>query len=171
GRIEVALLTSSEGNWVFTKGNPIVGLKPHEVAAHEAEEEAGIIGDIFPEKVVSFLYAKRASHGGVSGTINIVNVWMHLYILRATQQHDEWKEKGRRTVEWVSLDVAASRLAANVNIFEKKKGKAAEVRQKTMIQVFAKVQKKILAAEAKNLKMKKPKRAPGQRTVPAMRVR
>jgi 8-oxo-dGTP pyrophosphatase MutT (NUDIX family) len=41
------LLTSREtGRWVIPKGWPSKGLKPREVAASEAYEEAGLVGSI-----------------------------------------------------------------------------------------------------------------------------
>src|SRR3712207_7349402 len=47
GRIEVLLVTSRETKrWLIPKGWPMKGKKPHKAAAQEAEEEAGVKGEI-----------------------------------------------------------------------------------------------------------------------------
>src|ERR1700731_1396671 len=59
--IRVLLLTSRETRrWVIPKGWPIRGLKPREVAAREAFEEAGLIGAIVGKRSIgSYHYSKK----------------------------------------------------------------------------------------------------------------
>ena len=46
-RIEIMLVSSREtGRWVLPKGWPMKGIKPHNSAAREALEEAGILGKV-----------------------------------------------------------------------------------------------------------------------------
>lgn len=46
-KLEIMLVSSREtGRWVLPKGWPIKGIKPHETAAQEALEEAGILGKV-----------------------------------------------------------------------------------------------------------------------------
>src|SRR5437764_8533599 len=61
GNPEIMLLTSRETRrWVIPKGWPIKGMKPGEVAAREAFEEAGLIGSISGKHPVGvFHYEKR----------------------------------------------------------------------------------------------------------------
>jgi 8-oxo-dGTP pyrophosphatase MutT (NUDIX family) len=58
---QVMLLTSRETRrWVIPKGWPMKGKKPAEVAAREAFEEAGLIGEIVGKKPLgNFHYPKR----------------------------------------------------------------------------------------------------------------
>ena len=61
----VLLITSRQtGRWVVPKGNLMVGKAPHEAAAIEAEEEAGVTGIISPLPVGRFRYTKLLAGGG-----------------------------------------------------------------------------------------------------------
>jgi 8-oxo-dGTP pyrophosphatase MutT (NUDIX family) len=45
GEVEICLITSRGGKrWIIPKGNPMRGVAPHDVAAIEAREEAGVVG-------------------------------------------------------------------------------------------------------------------------------
>lgn len=60
GALEIMLITSRDtGRWVIPKGWPIKGLEPHEAAAREAFEEAGIKGKVEAQSLGSFDYAKK----------------------------------------------------------------------------------------------------------------
>ena len=64
GRPEIMLLTSREtGRWVIPKGWPIRGLKPREVAAREAYEEAGLVGSITSKHPIG-IYHYEKQFGG-----------------------------------------------------------------------------------------------------------
>ena len=64
GKIEVLLVTSRETKrWLIPKGWPMKGKKPHKAAAQEAEEEAGVKGEIKNKPLGSYDYWKRrAAH-------------------------------------------------------------------------------------------------------------
>ena len=60
GLWRVILITSRDsGRWTIPKGNPIKGLKPHECAAQEAEEEAGLVGSVDKEPIGQYEFFKR----------------------------------------------------------------------------------------------------------------
>jgi 8-oxo-dGTP pyrophosphatase MutT (NUDIX family) len=60
GIARVLLLTSRETKrWVIPKGWPMKGLKPHEAAAQEAFEEAGLSGKIGKKPIGRYTYFKR----------------------------------------------------------------------------------------------------------------
>jgi 8-oxo-dGTP pyrophosphatase MutT (NUDIX family) len=62
--LEVLLITSRDtGRWIVPKGWPSKGLKDHKMAAREAEEEAGAVGDITSDPAGSFVYLKRLTRG------------------------------------------------------------------------------------------------------------
>ena len=93
--IEVLLITSRETRrWVIPKGWPMKGKTPHEAAAVEAHEEAGLDGDISPQSVGSYRYAKRLK----SGKDRLVQV--QVFPLRVTFEGDDWPEKEQRVRRW-----------------------------------------------------------------------
>src|ERR1700758_3677314 len=89
--IRVLLLTSREtGRWVIPKGWPIKGLKPREVAAREAYEEAGLVGSITSKRPVGiYHYEKQFTEGGLLCEVRV-------FLFRVDQQLDDWPEKGQR---------------------------------------------------------------------------
>ena len=102
GGPEVLLLTSRETRrWVIPKGWPIKGLKPREVAAREAYEEAGLRGTISGKHPIgAYHYEKR-----LTDTQLLCQV--HVFLLWVSQQLDEWPEKGQREARWVDVTEAA----------------------------------------------------------------
>src|SRR5436190_21883418 len=59
GAVEVMLITSRETRrWVIPKGNEMRGKAPHDAAAQEAWEEAGLTGVIDPVPLGTFRYLK-----------------------------------------------------------------------------------------------------------------
>lgn len=98
GHVEVMLITSRETKrWVIPKGNRIAGLKPHEAAAEEAFEEAGLTGIGCPSALGSFRYEKRLSRGGLRPTK------VQVFPLAVIRQADIWPELGERECRWFSL--------------------------------------------------------------------
>ena len=72
GDPHVYLVTSrGSGRWIIPKGNPMRGLAPHQVAAREALEEAGLVGHIQRNCIGTFEFDRRR---GGSETICRVNV-------------------------------------------------------------------------------------------------
>src|SRR3712207_4311560 len=64
GELKVMLVTTrGRKRWMIPKGWPIRSLTPHESAAREAYEEAGLLGQPDPEKIGTFDYVKRLRIG------------------------------------------------------------------------------------------------------------
>lgn len=103
GQVEVMLITSRETRrWVIPKGNPIPGLKPHEAAAEEAFEEAGLTGIGCPAPLGWFSYDKRLSRGGVRPTR------VEVFPISVIRQAEVWPELGERECRWFDLAAAAA---------------------------------------------------------------
>jgi 8-oxo-dGTP pyrophosphatase MutT (NUDIX family) len=84
------LLTSREtGRWVIPKGWPIKRLKPHQVAAQEAYEEAGLVGSTTSERQVGiYHYEKQFAAGGFLCEVRV-------FLFRVDQQLDEPPDRGQ----------------------------------------------------------------------------
>ncbi|MGV1790598.1 MULTISPECIES: NUDIX hydrolase [Rhizobium] len=105
GDLEVLLLTSRDtGRWVIPKGWPMPGKLSHEVAAREAYEEAGVRGTVETEPLGSFGYDKLLKDG-----IEIP-CRVQVYALEVSELAKNFKEKGERSLEWVSCKEAAERV-------------------------------------------------------------
>lgn len=98
------------GRWIFPKGGAIAGMKPWEVAAHEAYEEAGVEGEIETTPIGTYRDAKSI---GVRRT----TIEVELYPLRMTRQLEDWPERRQRHRHWVTLP-EAKRLLANTRLGE-----------------------------------------------------
>jgi uncharacterized protein len=96
------LITSRETKrWVIPKGNPVRGLAPHQSAAHEAFEEAGISGIACPVSIGTYHYDKRRSNGSSR------NATVNVFPLAVISQFDDWPEMHERTTQWFDLADAA----------------------------------------------------------------
>jgi uncharacterized protein Yka (UPF0111/DUF47 family)/8-oxo-dGTP pyrophosphatase MutT (NUDIX family) len=103
--VSILLITSREsGRWVIPKGNPGAGASPHEAAAVEAEEEAGVRGAVCPTPLGSFRYRKRRSNGAS------LMFDVEVYPLSVTQELPAWKEAGERERRWFPLEEAANQV-------------------------------------------------------------
>jgi 8-oxo-dGTP pyrophosphatase MutT (NUDIX family) len=101
-RTEVMLVTSRETQrWIIPKGWPQKGKAPHDSAAREGFEEAGVVGAVGKRSVGSFPYQKRLKNGGVT----VCEV--HVFPLRVRRQRKQWPEKEQREVKWLSAKEAA----------------------------------------------------------------
>jgi 8-oxo-dGTP pyrophosphatase MutT (NUDIX family) len=105
GTAEVLIVTSREsGRWIIPKGWPIKGKKPHEVAAIEAFEEAGVRGKIKKKPFGYFTYLKQLADG------HRVPCIVQLHLLEVEKTCEDFPERGQRRSEWVSFIEAASRV-------------------------------------------------------------
>ena len=101
--ISVLLITSRQtGRWVVPKGNLMLGKAPHEAAAIEAKEEAGVRGAISPISIGSFRYTKLLAGGGS------VVAEVELFPLAVTRELPNWIEKHQRKRRWFSIGEAAT---------------------------------------------------------------
>ncbi|PKU25606.1 NUDIX hydrolase [Telmatospirillum siberiense] len=105
GELMVALITSRQsGRWIIPKGWPEKGLSGHEVAAREAFEEAGLVGEVDLVPLSSFRYAKRLD-GAVRKLCEV-----EVYALAVHQVLDDWPERHQRQREWLTPGQAAMRV-------------------------------------------------------------
>jgi 8-oxo-dGTP pyrophosphatase MutT (NUDIX family) len=103
GGVEILLITSRETRrWVVPRGNAIAGLRPHESAAQEAFEEAGVRGGVQPEEIGTYRYGKRSRDG------RVMPAFVHLYPMLVTEEADSWPEKAQRERRWFAPDAAAA---------------------------------------------------------------
>jgi 8-oxo-dGTP pyrophosphatase MutT (NUDIX family) len=104
-RAEFVLVTSRETQrWIIPKGWPKNGKSPHHSAAHEAFEEAGVLGIVGRRSVGSFSYKKRLKGG------RWVECKVRVFPLEVTRQKKEWPERQQRRVKWLSATKAAERV-------------------------------------------------------------
>ncbi|MFS8049794.1 NUDIX hydrolase [Rhizobium sp. BR 314] len=103
--VEVLIVTSREsGRWIIPKGWPMKGKKPHEVAAIEAFEEAGVGGKVKKKAFGYFTYLKQLTDG------SDVPCVVATHLLEVAQVFQDFPERGQRRSEWVSFIEAASRV-------------------------------------------------------------
>lgn len=98
----ILLITSRETRrWIVPKGNPMKGLAPHEAAAVEAKEEAGVVGEVRPTALGSYRYLKRRGSGA--------SVWavVDVFPLAVTEELRTWDEQHERERRWFSPAEAA----------------------------------------------------------------
>lgn len=96
------LVSSREtGRWVLPKGWPMKGIKPHNTAAREALEEAGILGKVAKSPLGGYSYAKQLENGSVQ----ICQV--QVFAFEVEQERNSWLEKHERTRKWFAVADAA----------------------------------------------------------------
>ena len=102
GAVDICLVTSrGGGRWIIPKGNPIRGLAPHEVAAREALEEAGLVGHVGKRCIGTFKF-ERIRNG--RNTTCLVDV----YALKVEEQMQTWTEMHERSVLRCNVKTALS---------------------------------------------------------------
>lgn len=102
-KLEILLITSRETRrWIIPKGWPIRHLRPRDVAAREAFEEAGLVGKIVGKRSIgSYHYTKHLPDEGE----RLCRV--KVFLLSVDHQLDDWPEKEQRTQRWVEPVKAA----------------------------------------------------------------
>lgn len=105
GKTRILLVTSRErGRWIIPKGWPIEDQPPFVTASREAFEEAGIIGDIYPQPVTDYLYMKRFDDGSLKPCRVTV------FSMKVYGTLSNWREQHQRRRCWFSVEEAADRL-------------------------------------------------------------
>lgn len=100
GKLEILLITSSGGKrWIIPKGMIEIFMKPHDSAAKEAWEEAGVIGEVSEIPIGTYSYKK-------SGYTFLVEV----FALRVDTVFHHWPEAKIRKREWLSYKEAIKRI-------------------------------------------------------------
>ncbi len=98
----VMLVTSRETHrWVLPKGWAEKRLTGPELAAKEAFEEAGLVGEVAPEPVGSYVYLKRLP-GGRALACDV-----DVFPMRVERLLDDWPERRQRERRWFTLAGAA----------------------------------------------------------------
>ena len=104
--LEILLITSRETRrWVLPKGWPMKDRAPHEAAAQEAQDEAGVIGEVGDEALGAYRYQKGLKNGGS------VLCEVAVFPLRVTAQLDTWSEQHQRELQWFDPESAAASVA------------------------------------------------------------
>ncbi len=93
---EVCLITSSAGKWIFPKGYVEGGESEAGIALLEAEEEAGLHGEIIGEPLGCIQMTKRRKQLTVIA-----------FLMKVSRTDVIWNESHRRERRWVSLTDAA----------------------------------------------------------------
>ncbi|MFN3937071.1 MAG: NUDIX hydrolase [Gemmobacter sp.] len=107
GMLEVLLITSREtGRWVVPKGWPIKGRAPHEVAAREAWEEAGVIGSADPNCLGLFGYRKAMGSDEPDRAVLAA-----VYPVAVGRLAEKFPEAGQRKRCWFAPEQAAGLVA------------------------------------------------------------
>lgn len=105
GEMQVLLVTSrGSRRWIIPKGQPEPKLKPHQLAAKEAWEEAGLIGQVRPRSIGSYLSEKRLLDGTAEPCL------VRVFVMDVQRQMDEWPEKHERETRWLSPAQAAMKV-------------------------------------------------------------
>lgn len=103
--VEILLVTSrTSGRWIIPRGWPMKRKKPHEAAAIEAWEEAGVRGRVKKNAVGRYTYLKMLDNG------DVVPCMVDVFQIEVTEAETSFKERGERLLEWVRPDEAARRV-------------------------------------------------------------
>ncbi len=125
--MEIMLVSSRETRrWVLPKGWPMKGRKPHDAAAREALEEAGIDGKIAKSPVGVYRYIKRMKNGSAQPCLVTV------FPFEVQRERASWPEQHERIRRWFPVDEAAdavdeSDLAEVIRAFALSPAKKAKV--------------------------------------------
>jgi 8-oxo-dGTP pyrophosphatase MutT (NUDIX family) len=102
GGVDICLVTSrGGGRWIIPKGNPIRGLAPHEVAAQEALEEAGLVGHVSKRCIGTFKFDRMRNGRETTCRVDV-------YALRVERQMQTWTEMHERSVLRCNVHTALS---------------------------------------------------------------
>lgn len=93
--LQVLLVTSRQTRrWIIPKGHVDLHMSPHQAAAQEALEEAGVVGEISREPLGTFRYAKLLPSGVT------MNAKVVVFPLAVSRELDDWLEKDLRERRW-----------------------------------------------------------------------
>ena len=99
------LVTSRETRrWIIPKGWPIAEVEPHNLAALEAMEEAGLLGKVAETPIGVYHYDKKRGDG------SIVNCAVDTFLLEVEQQLPTWPEQDERKTKWFAPEEAAEQV-------------------------------------------------------------
>lgn len=87
----ICLVSARSGGWTLPKGHVDPGDLPHETAAIESYEEAGIIGEVLQPEIGFYDYVKSSGK----------RCRVHVFPLRVTTILDHWHEQYSRERIWI----------------------------------------------------------------------
>lgn len=103
--LEVLLVTSlTTRRWIVPKGWPHPGLSLAESAAREAQEEAGVTGQVEPAPLGSYHYLKEKGGSHLPCRVAV-------FALAVRGQQHFWPEKGARELLWLPAGEAVKRVS------------------------------------------------------------
>ena len=103
GSLYICLITSRETKrLVIPKGWPKPGVTGHQMAYQEANEEAGLVGEISDQSIGTFEYKKKLH------TFAVVNCVVDVFPLHVTQQMIRYSENNQRELFWMETTEAAN---------------------------------------------------------------
>ncbi len=103
GELRILLVTSRETHrWVLPKGWKEKRLAPHALAAKEAFEEAGIVGEVGRRPIGRYDYLKRGPRD------RVIPCSVRVFPLRVERLLDDWPERRQRQRRWFSPAEAAT---------------------------------------------------------------
>ena len=98
GQRQILLITSLDsGRWVIPKGNVGRGESTRDAAVREAREEAGLIGKASKKPIGYYTYLKARED---------LPCIVDVYPLKVKGVLDDYPEKGRRALAWMSVQEA-----------------------------------------------------------------
>lgn len=92
--------TRGKGRWIIPKGWPEKELAPHDCAAKEAYEEAGVVGKVDARPLGTYRYNKRLRS-------RVTTFEVKAFLLEVERQLGDWPEKGQRRTRWMAPARAA----------------------------------------------------------------
>ena len=99
----VMLVTSRDtGRWVLPKGWPKKRLSGSELAALEAFEEAGLVGEVGSQAIGFYRYPKRMPDG------RTVECNVDVYPMSVAEELEDWPERAQRQRRWFAVTEAAA---------------------------------------------------------------
>jgi 8-oxo-dGTP pyrophosphatase MutT (NUDIX family) len=99
GKAEILLIRRKGRPWGIPKGSIEPGHTPRECALNEAEEEAGLHGELLEEPLGEFVYEKQFGEMLVT-----------VYAMRVTQADEQWQEQSFRERRWFGIEQALSQV-------------------------------------------------------------
>ena len=106
-QVQILLITSRRTRrWIIPKGWPMKGLAPHEAAATEAAEEAGIAGEISDRAIGSYRYLKLLKDDESTMAVQVI-----VFPLHVAGHAPIYKEDGQRSSRWFRYREASKLVA------------------------------------------------------------
>jgi 8-oxo-dGTP pyrophosphatase MutT (NUDIX family) len=104
-RLVLLITTRGRRRWGIPKGWAEKGVAPHALAAREAFEEAGLLGEALAEPIGAYSYRKRLPCGRRR------RCEVAVFALAVERRAKHYPERGQRKQRWVPIERAAELVA------------------------------------------------------------